>query len=152
MPGNPKYIMEIVPVDTVVNAVLGAAFHTAMNPPVNRVPIYHCATGFRNPTYWHIYETILLRMIRCYAFLVRFILSFVVILLFAQRLAYFNRNKLQKRISNTVWAMWSRPINHSEKMFKFWSQIMHIFPAYLKDQKARLLGQEATSQQKMVCQ
>jgi hypothetical protein len=46
--------------------------------------------------------------------------------------------------------MWSRPINHSEKMFKYWAQLVHTFPAYLKDQKSKLMGQEATSQQKMV--
>eukprot|EP01126_Amoeba_proteus_P029801 TRINITY_DN2943_c0_g1_i13.p1 TRINITY_DN2943_c0_g1~~TRINITY_DN2943_c0_g1_i13.p1 ORF type:complete len:483 (-),score=78.56 TRINITY_DN2943_c0_g1_i13:83-1531(-) len=52
MPGLPDGIMDIIPVDLVVNAILAATYHTAINPPRERLPIYHIATGAKNPITW----------------------------------------------------------------------------------------------------
>lgn len=45
-PGNPHTILDIVPADLVINAVLAV---TASRPPVSSNPIYHIATGMENP-------------------------------------------------------------------------------------------------------
>jgi hypothetical protein len=44
--------MDVIPVDMVANALLAASYHTAMNPPGKRLPIYHVSTGSTNPVKW----------------------------------------------------------------------------------------------------
>jgi len=54
MVGDPKSIMDCIPVDYVVNTILVASWHTAMNPPGKRMPIYHSATSSKNPLSWNL--------------------------------------------------------------------------------------------------
>lgn len=48
-PANPDIILDIVPVDFVVNAILAAAEATAKR---GGIEVYHVATGTRNPLYF----------------------------------------------------------------------------------------------------
>lgn len=49
--GNPKIIMDIIPVDTVVNTILTAAWHTvAYNQ--EKIRVYNCTSGSINRIYW----------------------------------------------------------------------------------------------------
>lgn len=52
MPGFGKGIMDVIPVDMVSNALLAASYHTAINPPGKRLPIYHISTSSSNPISW----------------------------------------------------------------------------------------------------
>jgi len=52
MMGNPKCIMDCIPVDYVVNTLLVASWHTALNPPGKRMPIYHSSSSTKNPFTW----------------------------------------------------------------------------------------------------
>lgn len=45
-------VVDLIPVDYVVNTILAISYHTATNPPGDRMAIYHCATSSRNPFYW----------------------------------------------------------------------------------------------------
>ena len=45
-PGNPHTILDIVPADLVINAVLAV---TASETPIGKNPIFHIATGMENP-------------------------------------------------------------------------------------------------------
>jgi len=52
MNGRGHQIVDFVPVDFVVDHILAAAWHSAENPPGDRMPIYHASSSFRNPFYW----------------------------------------------------------------------------------------------------
>jgi len=44
--------MDTIPVDYVANIILTACWHTAINPPGKRMPIYHAGSSTRNPLTW----------------------------------------------------------------------------------------------------
>ncbi|SNQ50556.1 Putative fatty acyl coA reductase (fragment) [Frankia canadensis] len=53
-PASPDAVVDIIPIDLVVNATLAAAAHT---PPVERPAYYTVCSGFRNPLrFWELYE------------------------------------------------------------------------------------------------
>jgi len=52
MNGKGGNIVDFFPVDYVVNIILSACWHTAANPPGERMPIYHAASSTRNPYTW----------------------------------------------------------------------------------------------------
>jgi len=53
MQGDKSCRPDIIPVDYVVNQMLVAAWHTAINPPGRRLPIYHACCGKNVPLTWH---------------------------------------------------------------------------------------------------
>lgn len=52
MIGQRNCIMDCIPVDHVVNIILTASWHTALNPPGKRMPIYHASSTTKNPLTW----------------------------------------------------------------------------------------------------
>lgn len=44
-------VLDLVPVDIVVNLLITSAWYTATNR-INRIQIYHCSTGKLNPFRW----------------------------------------------------------------------------------------------------
>ncbi|XP_077994959.1 fatty acyl-CoA reductase 1-like [Glandiceps talaboti] len=55
---DPKAICDIIPVDVTVNAMIGAAWYTAVYKPSN-IPIYNVMSGAINPlTYKNLYDLI----------------------------------------------------------------------------------------------
>eukprot|EP01127_Copromyxa_protea_P018953 TRINITY_DN605_c0_g1_i1.p1 TRINITY_DN605_c0_g1~~TRINITY_DN605_c0_g1_i1.p1 ORF type:complete len:326 (+),score=62.73 TRINITY_DN605_c0_g1_i1:683-1660(+) len=52
MPGYSSAVTDIIPVDLVANTILVAAYHTAVNPPGKRFPIYHISSSSTNPVTW----------------------------------------------------------------------------------------------------
>jgi fatty acyl-CoA reductase len=52
MRGSARNHLDLVPVDLVANCLLATSYHTAVNPPGKRLPIYHIATGSKNPCNW----------------------------------------------------------------------------------------------------
>ncbi|XP_014251336.1 putative fatty acyl-CoA reductase CG5065 isoform X2 [Cimex lectularius] len=49
---DEKYLVDIIPVDIVVDSLIVAAWHTA-NFRKGSVPVYNCTSGSLNPIYWH---------------------------------------------------------------------------------------------------
>ncbi|KAF6210890.1 hypothetical protein GE061_014002 [Apolygus lucorum] len=49
---NEKYLVDIIPVDIVVDTLIVAAWQTA-NCRKNSVTVYNCTSGSLNPIYWH---------------------------------------------------------------------------------------------------
>jgi len=52
MRGKSQQVADLIPVDYVCNIALTAAWHTGLNPPGRRIPIFHSASSGKNPTNW----------------------------------------------------------------------------------------------------
>lgn len=51
MKGEGQTVLDIVPVDIVVNLLITSAWYTAANK-IHKIQIYHCTTGRLNPFRW----------------------------------------------------------------------------------------------------
>ena len=51
MKGEGHAVLDIVPVDIVVNLLISSAWHTAANKK-SEIQIYHCSTGGLHPFRW----------------------------------------------------------------------------------------------------
>lgn len=51
MKGEGDAVLDLVPVDIVVNLLITSAWYTAANR-LNKIQIYHCTTGRLNPFRW----------------------------------------------------------------------------------------------------
>lgn len=51
MKGEGHAILDLVPVDIVVNLLIASAWYKASNKS-NGIPIFHCTTGHLNPFRW----------------------------------------------------------------------------------------------------
>ena len=49
--GEGHAVLDIVPVDIVVNLLISSAWHTVSNKK-NEIQIYHCSTGGLHPFRW----------------------------------------------------------------------------------------------------
>jgi fatty acyl-CoA reductase len=49
MRGKSRQVADLIPVDYVCNTILTAAWHTALNPPGRRIPIFHSASSGTPP-------------------------------------------------------------------------------------------------------
>ena len=51
MKGEGQAVLDIIPVDVVVNLLITSAWHKGMNKK-NNIDIYHCTTGGLHPFRW----------------------------------------------------------------------------------------------------
>ncbi|KAK6633920.1 hypothetical protein RUM44_004527 [Polyplax serrata] len=51
---DEKCVMDVIPVDIVVNTLIAAAWHTARHRSIT-VPVYNCTSGTLNPISWYNY-------------------------------------------------------------------------------------------------
>jgi len=49
---NDRYLVDIIPVDIVVDSLIVAAWHTSTFRR-GSIPVYNCTSGTLNPIYWH---------------------------------------------------------------------------------------------------
>ncbi|GLG96576.1 Putative fatty acyl-CoA reductase CG5065, partial [Gryllus bimaculatus] len=50
--GNPSVVGDFIPADIVVNLTICAAWRTAMQGGIQKIEVYNCCTGERNPVTW----------------------------------------------------------------------------------------------------
>jgi len=115
MRGSSDTQIDLVPVDLVANALLSTSYHTAVNPPGPRMPIYHISTGVKNPHTWGILRGCVL--------------------------GHFSRRPSSKKQVAKPWAWFA----HNQVQFEAAHFLAHVVPAAIADGKDMITGRPATN-------